>query len=50
MKEAGWQIRGPAGGLEVLSVLRCMWHLLAIAGAEIGEAGRSELPCASGPF
>lgn len=50
MKEAGRQIRGPAIRLEVLSMVRYMGHLLATAGAETGEAGRSELLRASGLF
>lgn len=44
-EEGGWQIRGPAGGVGVLSVVRCMGHLLAVAGAEIGEAGSYCVPC-----
>lgn len=42
-KEAGWQIRGVAGRH---SVGRCTGHLLVVAGAETGEAGRTELLCA----
>lgn len=41
-EEAGWQIRGMEAGGGGLSTRRCTGHLLAVAGAETGEAGRSE--------
>lgn len=45
MEEASWQIRGMVvqaveGGLRMV---RCLGHLLAIAGAETEDAGSSEL-------